>query len=94
MDYIKLQMERIQNSLQKDINFFIVYNNDNENIMSVEDLPLTINESIKELMCHFLMEIKIANLKKNDISNDQDFINYVRCLIRNKSLSKFKSTKY
>ena len=94
MDYIRLQMDRIQNSLQKDINFFIIYNNDNENVISFEDLPLKIKEAIQELMCHFLMEIKIANLKKSDISNDQDVINYIRCLIRNKSLNKFKSTKY
>jgi hypothetical protein len=109
MNFIVKTLDIINHTIQRDIHFFIIYNdelyNSNNAYIFNEDfddklstttvnIPKHIIESLNKLMQMYLLTIIIVNLSLIDIDKQRPFINFINDLIRAKSITKFKSVNF
>lgn len=94
MNYIIKHLENIQNTLQRSLHFFIIYNNVNDNIKNENELPLLIQKGLKEIMTNYLVDFNIFNISQCNFDKINTFKTYINGLIRSKSQTKYKSVNF
>lgn len=107
MNFITKTFDIINHTIQRDIHFLLIYNDDQykansayifnedfEDKTSITNIPKHIIESLNKLMQVYLLTILIVNLALVDIEKQKPFINYINDLLRTKSLTKFKSVNF
>ena len=94
MNYIIEHLENIQNTLQRNLHYFIIYNNFNDKIKNENELPLLIQKGLKEIMTNYLIEFNILNINQCDFDDINAFKTYINGLIRSKSQTKYKSVNF
>ena len=109
MNFIMKTLDIINHTIQRDIHFFIIYNDelynsnnayvfnedfDDKSSTTIVNIPKHIIQSLNKLMQMYLLTIIIVNLSLIDIDKQRPFINFINDLIRAKSITKFKSVNF
>lgn len=106
MNFILNKLEIIQETIQKDVHYFIIFNDSSLNnkdayffngddFSEIENkLPVHIYKNIKRIMQTYLITFTIVNVKGCDFIKEKPFVNFINDLIRIKSISKFKSVSF